>query len=114
VAEGGFEATVRVYGADGTTGRRRPVVPYEAVVVVDVVAATQEAASAMARAAYHVALHWPIPGWSGGSVTTFAHPYSAPVLDRGPVYRFTLNHAMVLEDHERLGIFRLECHEVGR
>jgi hypothetical protein len=114
VAEGGFEATVRVYGADGTTGRVRPVVPYEAVVVVDVVAATQEAASAMARAAYHVALHWPIPGWSGGSVTTFAHPYSAPVLDRGPVYRFTLNHAMVLDDHERLGIFRLECHEVGR
>jgi len=113
VATGAFEVSIRTYGADGTTGRARPVVPYEAVLVVDVVGETQEEASAMARAAYHVALHWPIEGWSGGSVTAFAHPYSAPVVDRGPVHRFTLNHAAVLDDDERLGLFRLEVHEVG-
>jgi len=104
--------SVRTYGAGATTGHPYAAVPREAVLVVDVVGATQDDASAMARAAYHVALHWPISGWSGGSVTTFAHPYSAPVVDRGPVYRFTLNHAAVLDDDERTGWFRLQTHEV--
>jgi hypothetical protein len=113
VADGPFQLSVRTYGAGATTGRPHAAVPREAVLVVDVVGETQDAASAMARAAYHVALHWPIAGWSGGSVTTFAHPYSAPVVDRGPVYRFTLNHAAVLDDDERTGWFRLETHEVG-
>jgi hypothetical protein len=103
VAAGDFQVQVRTYGGDGS----------EAVIVLDVVGSTQEEASAMARAAYHVALHWPIKGWSGGSMTTFAHPYSAPVVDRGPVYRFTLNHAMELEEDEVLGTFRFESHEVG-
>ena len=104
VSSGEFQVQLRTYGG-GRGG--------EAVLVVDVVGVTQEEASAMARAAYHVALHWPIEGWSGGSVTAFAHPYSAPVVDRGPVFRFTLNHAMVLEDDEMLGAFRYETHEVG-
>ena len=110
VADGDFQVQLRTYGGDGTIGRR-DVVPYEAVLVVDVVGETQAEASAMARAAYHVALHWPIEGWSGGSVTTFAHPYSAPVVDRGRVYRFTLNHAMVLDDP--FEPFRFSTHDVG-
>jgi hypothetical protein len=112
VATGAFQVQLRTYGGDGTVGRG-DVVPYEAVIVLDVVGETQAEASAMARAAYHVALHWPIKGWSGGSVTTFAHPYSAPVVDRGPAYRFTLNHAAVLEPDEVHGIFRTTVHEVG-
>lgn len=112
VAAGDFQVQLRAFGGDGTSGVH-DVVPYEAVIVLDVVGATQTEASAMARAAYHVALHWPIQGWSGGSMTTFAHPYSAPVVDRGPVYRFTLNHAMALDDDEVLGVFRFETHEVG-
>ncbi|MCU1376126.1 MAG: hypothetical protein JWO68_3412, partial [Actinomycetia bacterium] len=59
VAGGDFQVQLRTYGGDGTVGRRQ-VVPYEAVIVLDVVGETQEEASAMARAAYHVALHWPI------------------------------------------------------
>jgi hypothetical protein len=110
VASGDFRVQLRTYGGDGTVGRRQ-VVPYEAVIVLDVVGETQEEASAMARAAYHVALHWPIKGWSGGSMTTFAHPYSAPVVDRGPAYRFTLNHAMVLDDP--FEPFRFTTTEVG-
>jgi hypothetical protein len=112
VADGPFEVAVRTYGSGATTGRADGV-PREAVLVVDVVGETPQAASAMARAAYHVALHWPIAGWSGGSVTAFAHPYSAPVVDRGPVYRFTLNHVAVLDDAEITGLFRLETHRVG-
>lgn len=110
VASGDFQVQLRTYGGDGTVGRRE-VVPYEAVLVLDVVGETQEEASAMARAAYHVALHWPIKGWSGGSMTTFAHHYSAPVVDRGPAYRFTLNHAMVLDDP--FEPFRFTTHEIG-
>ena len=49
-----------------------------------------------------------------GSITTFAHPYSAPVVDRGQVYRFTLNHQLVIEDGERDQVFRISMHEVGR
>ena len=101
VAVGDFHLQLRTYGDT------------EVVLVIDVVGETQDEASAMARAAYHVALHWPITGWSGGSVTTFAHPYSAPVVDRGPVYRFTLNHAMVLEGDEPETLFPMTTHEVG-
>jgi hypothetical protein len=110
VASGDFQVQLRTYGGDGTVGRST-VVPYEAVIVLDVVGETQEEASAMARAAYHVALHWPIKGWSGGSMTTFAHPYSAPVVDRGTAFRFTLNHALVLDDP--MEVFRIETEEVG-
>lgn len=109
-----YRFDLKVYGANGTTGEATSAVPREAVLVFDLIGASQEEASGMARAAYHVALHWPIPQWRAGSITTFAHPYSAPVVDRGPVYRFTLNHQMVIEPAERAQVFRRTMHEVGR
>jgi hypothetical protein len=110
-----YHLDLKVYGANGTTGEQTDVVPREAVVVFDLVGDTQEDASGMARAAYHVALHWPVPEWRAGSITTFAHPYSAPVTDRGPVYRFTLNHQLVIDGaEERRAIFRTTVHELGR
>jgi hypothetical protein len=65
----------------------------------------------MARAVYHVALHWPVKEWTG-SITTFAHRYSRPVIDRGPVYRFTLNHALVLSEAERKATFRVHLQDI--
>jgi hypothetical protein len=110
-----YHLGLKVYGANGTTNERTDVVPHEAVVVFDLVGDSQEDASGMARAAYHVALHWPVPEWRAGSITTFAHPYSAPVVDRGPVYRFTLNHQLVIDDaEERRAVFRTTVHELGR
>jgi hypothetical protein len=109
-----YQLDVKVYGANGTSGEKTDAVPREAVIVFDLVGDTQEAASGMARAAYHVALHWPVKEWKAGSITTFAHPYSAPVVDRGQVYRFTLNHQLVIEDGERDQVFRISTHEVGR
>jgi hypothetical protein len=108
-----FRLDLKVYGANGTTGEKTDHVPREAVLVFDLVGDTQEEASGMARAAYHVALHWPVPEWKVGSITTIAHPYSAPVIDRGQVFRFTLNHQLVLEDGERDRVFRRSLHEVG-
>jgi hypothetical protein len=108
-----FHLDIKVYGANGTIGESTDAVPREAVVVVDVVGDSQEEASGMARAAYHVVLHWPVPEWRAGSITTIAHPYSAPVVDRGPVFRFTLNHQMVLDDGELDRVFRRTVHELG-
>lgn len=105
---------LKVYGVNGTTGERTDAIQREAVIVFDLVGSTQDEASGMARAAYHVALHWPIPEWkAAGSITAFAHPYSAPVVDRGQMFRFTLNHQMVIDDSERTSLFRTELHEVG-
>ncbi len=109
--DSGYDLRVSVYGANGTTGEPTETVPREAVLSFDVLADTQEAASAMARAAYHVALHWPVKEWSG-SITTFAHRYSRPVIDRGPVYRFTLNHTVVLDEPERRSVFRVDLQDV--
>jgi len=110
----GYQLDVKVYGVNGTTGEKTDAIPREAVVVFDLVGETQEAASGMARAAYHVALHWPVKEWKAGSITTFAHPYSAPVVDRGQVFRFTLNHQLVIDEGERDQVFRISMHEVGR
>jgi hypothetical protein len=109
-----YRLDLKVYGVNGTTNDKTDAVPREAVIVFDLVGDTQEEASGMARAAYHVALHWPVQEWRAGSITTFAHPYSAPVVDRGQVFRFTLNHQLVLDDGERGRVFRTVVHEVGR
>jgi hypothetical protein len=109
-----YRLDVKVYGVNGTTQEKTDAVPREAVVVFDLVGDTQEAASGMARAAYHVALHWPVKEWKAGSITTFAHPYSAPVVDRGQIFRFTLNHQLVIDDGERDAVFRITEHHVGR
>lgn len=106
-----YQLDLKVYGgaALGDAGRTWD----QAVIVLDVIAPSQEEASGMARAGYHLALHWPVPEWRAGSITTFAHPYSAPVADRGEVFRFTLNHQVVLEPHERAQVFRTTVQQMG-
>jgi hypothetical protein len=108
-----YRLDVKVYGANGTIGERTDAAPREAVVVLDLVGDTQEEASAMARAAYHVVLHQPVEEYRAGSITTIAHPYSAPVVDRGQIFRFSLNHQLVIDDGERDQVFRTTLHEVG-
>jgi hypothetical protein len=108
-----YRLDVKVYGANGTIRESTARVPLEAVIVFDLIGESQEVASGMARAAYHVALHWPVKAWKNGSITTFAHPYSAPVVDRGQVFRFTLNHVVVLDDIERDQVFRMTMQEAG-
>ena len=109
-----YRFDVKVYGAHGTVPEATDAVPREAVIVFDLVGDTQEEASGMARAAYHIVLHHPVPEYRAGSITAIAHPYSAPVTDRGQIFRFTLNHQLVIDDGERGSVFRREMHEVGR
>jgi hypothetical protein len=90
----------RVYGRDGTLGRletngHEPA--HEVGLITDVVAPTQALASEIVSIAWHIALHQPIPEYSG-LISNLAFPYSPPGIAAGPVYRFCLNHVMALED----------------
>lgn len=106
--------SVRPYGAgDGTTlfGRGRPSAPAsEVFLLLDVVAPTQAQASGVATLAWHTLCHFPPSGWGGGFVTA-AWPYNPPVIDRGPVFRFNVNHVMEVDDP--LSVPRIEHEKVG-
>jgi hypothetical protein len=57
----------------------------------------------------HFALHFPIPEWRG-LISGLAFPLTPPELDKGPVYRFNLNHVVVPENP--MEMFRTEYLEV--
>jgi hypothetical protein len=108
-----YELSLRVYGANGTLGSIEPSPKFEgheAMLLFDVVAPTQAMASAIMKAANHAGMHFPVPEWTG-SITGFAQPYSPQVLDRGPVYRFNINHVVEVDDP--LELYRFEYQEVS-
>jgi hypothetical protein len=108
-----YELGMRVYGRDGTLGPLEPtprLEGHEAFLLMDATAPTQEQASTVIRLASHVAMHHPVPEWRG-SITGIAHPYAPATIDRGPVYRFTMNHVVELDDP--LEPYRIEIEEVG-
>lgn len=95
-----FTLQWRVYGRDGSMGRLEPdpvIRSHEVGLVIDVVAATQHAASSIISLAWHVVLHHPIPEYAG-LISNLAFPYSPPGIDVGPVYEFCLNHVWQLDD----------------
>ncbi|HZU78387.1 MAG TPA: acyclic terpene utilization AtuA family protein [Acidimicrobiales bacterium] len=105
-----YQLSIRAYGASGTLGAIEPTPGFEgheALLLFDVVAPTQAAASAIMKAVNHVALHFPVPDWTG-SITGLAQPYSPQVLDRGPVWRFNINHAIEVDDPLELYRFKFE------
>ncbi len=118
-AEGIFDAatadatsvTVRRYGIDGVMGplEPTPTPAHEVCLLIEITAATQEIATAIAKAAAHVAAHFAVPEYSG-LITALALPYSPPEIPRGPVYRFNMNH--VLEPADPLDPFRVELVDV--
>lgn len=102
-----YRLLIRRYGLDGAMGRlepnRRP--GHEVGIVIEITAESPELATALAKSAGHIAVHYPVPEWSG-LITSLAFPYSPPELNRGPVYRFNLNH--LLEPATALEPFRVE------
>jgi hypothetical protein len=112
-AADGYIFNVRIYGKDGTMGPLEPVKEirsHEICVVMEVTAATQEIATTIVSLARHLALHLPIPEW-GGFITGVACLYSPAYLERGPVYRFCVNH--VLEPDDPYEMFPIEYVNVG-
>lgn len=104
----------QVYGRNGSMGDLEPdatVQGHEVGTVIDVVAPSQDTANAIASVAWHTALHHPIPEYHG-LVSNLAFPFSPPSLIGGPVYEFTLNHALVVDRPEEA--YELTLSEVGR
>jgi hypothetical protein len=113
LSDGEYVLNVHVYGKNGTMGRLEPmrdVSPHELCLLFEVTAPTQETATSIASITRHQALHLPIPEWSG-LITALAAPFSPAYLERGPVYRFNVNHVVEVDDP--LEMFRIEHVEVG-
>ena len=66
-------------------------------------------ATKIASMVAHVSAHLPVPEYEG-IISSIAYPFSPPEIERGPAYRFSVNH-VVLPDtpHE---MFRTEFIQV--
>lgn len=101
----------RVYGLNAVMGplepRRAP--GHEVCIFFEVTTRSPELATAVAESVSHIALHAPVPEWHG-LITGLALPYSPSVLQRGLVYRFSLNH--LVEPADPYEMFPLEILKV--
>jgi hypothetical protein len=71
--------------------------PHEIGVLITVTAPRQDLATKVATLVAHVSAHLPVPGYEG-LISTLAYPFSPPEIERGPAYRFTLNHVVLPDD----------------
>lgn len=103
---------VRVYGRNAVMGplETESGIGHEVGIVIQVTAATQELASSLIKSAGHIAVHFPVPEWTG-LITGLAIPYSPAEIDRGPAYQFNLNH--VVEPGSPCEMFRVQLENVG-
>jgi hypothetical protein len=103
---------IRIYGRDGVMGRlepRRAELGHEVGLLITVTAETQATAKAIAKSFAHFALHFPIPEWRG-LISGLAFPFTPAEIDKGAVWRFTLNHVVVPDTPTEM--FRTEFLEV--
>ena len=86
-----------IYGINAVMGCLEPDpkhLPHEVGIVLEATAPTQDLAHKLAQLSRQPLLHYPTKEWAG-SITAFACLHNPAVIDRGPVYRFTLNHIAV-------------------
>jgi hypothetical protein len=107
-----YTIRVRVYGRDGVMGKLEPragEIGHEVGLLFTITTAQEATSRTIAKSFSHFALHFPIPEWRG-LISGLAFPLTPPELDRGPVYRFNLNHVVLPDD--ALEMFRTEYLEV--
>ncbi len=112
LGRGDYDIHVRVYGRDGVMGKLEPYADrlgHEVALLFTITTAEESATDAIAKTFAHFALHYPIPEWRG-LISGIAFPMAPAHVNRGPVYRFTLNHVVVPDDP--LEMFRTEFLEV--
>ena len=100
------------YGRNAVMGELEPVpeeMPHEIGLLFTITAPDQTLANDVARFVTHAASHWPIPEWDG-FISGIAFPFSPPEIDRGPTYRFTLNHVLIPESP--ISAFRFEMENI--
>ena len=108
--EAGYRLDVRVFGRNSAMGplESETRIGHEAGLLFQVTAQTQELATALAKSVGHIAVHYPVPEWTG-LITSIAFPYSPAEIARGACYRFNMNH--VVEPATPLEMFRIDYQE---
>jgi len=107
-----IEIRYLIYGRDAVLGELEPLrheTGHEVGVLITVTAPTQELAHAIMTFVAHASAHLPIPEYHG-LISSLAYPFSPPEIDRGPVYRFTVNHVVLPDDPYEM--FRTEMAKV--
>jgi hypothetical protein len=92
-----YSLIFHTYGINAVMGCLEPDpkhLPHEVGIVLEVTAPTQDMAHKIAQLSRQPLLHTPIEEWAG-SITAFACLHNPAVIDRGPVYRFNMNHVAV-------------------
>ena len=108
---GDFALDFRIIGRDAALGalETRTGAATEVGVLCIVTAGAQETAHEIAKLVNPFLLHFPLT--DDEELPTFAFPYSPAETDRGPLYEFRLNHALVLDDP--VSAFTLDTLELG-
>jgi hypothetical protein len=106
-----YRFDVRVFGRNATMGvlESQVSIGHEVGLLFQVTADMQERATALMKSVSHIAVHYPVPEWTG-LITSIAYPYSPAEIPRGPSYRFNMNH--VVEPATPLEMFRIEYEQV--
>lgn len=106
--------TIHSYGGGGGVDLFGLVPPSvtakETFLLIDAVAPSQRMATAAATIGWHTMIHQPPLGWSGSFVTA-AWPFNPPVIERGLIHRFNVNHRFAVDDP--LEAVRIEQEVVG-
>ncbi len=106
-----YEFQVRVFGRDATMGRleSETKIGHEVGLLFQTTAESQDLATAIMKSVGHMAVHYPVPEWTG-LITSIAFPYSPAEITRGASYRFNLNH--VVEPASPLEMFKIDYQKV--
>ena len=92
-----YSLDFHIYGINAVMGSLEPDpqhLPHEVGIVLEATASTQDLAHKLAQLSRQPLLHYPVKKWAG-SITAFACLHNPAIIDRGPVYRFNLNHVAV-------------------
>jgi hypothetical protein len=106
-----YRLDVRVFGKNAAMGKLEPEtsIGHEVGLLFQMTAPSQELATKLMKSVGHMAVHYPVPEWSG-LITSIAFPYSPPEIARGPSYRFNMNH--VVEPASPLEMFKVEYENI--
>jgi len=109
--ESKYQFEARVFGKNATMGKLECAtgIGHEIGLLFQITAQTQDLATALMKSVGHIAVHYPVPEWTG-LITSIAYPYSPAEIQRGPSYRFNMNH--VVEPASPLEMFAIDYQQV--
>ena len=106
-----YRLDIRQFGRNAAMGVLEPDmrIGHEVGLLFQITAPTQKLANALAKSLSHIAVHYPVPEWTG-LITSVAFPYSPAEIDKGASYRFNMNH--VVEPDSPMEMFRIAYEQV--